>query len=100
MTAIKPDDLVGDILDRVAMRFGEIPRAVGIQIEKEIRADWGGETHYIAKHGESARVERLDRDARIRRDFRRGEHPEFLSRRYGIGIKRIRQIVAEGNGLP
>lgn len=100
MRAATADDLVTDILDRIATKVGIVPKAVQRQLEKEIRNDWGGETHYVAKHGESARGELEQRDASIRNDHRRGERVELLSRRYGLTTRRINQIIKKGNGLP
>jgi Mor family transcriptional regulator len=93
-------DIVADILQRIAEHHAKLPAKVVQTVEAEVRADWGGERHYIAKLGESGRAQLADRDRRICDDYRRGEHIELLSRRYGISTKRVRQIVGPGNALP
>lgn len=89
------NDLVADFIDRVlAMRGVRTPAAVR-KLEREMRRDYGGNTHYIAKFGETARLERLERDFRIRADANRGERIPLLARRWGISEKRVRQIIAK-----
>ena len=93
-TATPPDDLVTDILDRLAYKVGVMPRRLALEIDREVRKEWGGETHYIARNGAAARFELLQRDERIRADARRGEHIPLLARRHNISEKRVRQIIA------
>lgn len=97
-------DLVSDIFQRIAEKHGKLPAKVAQSVEEEVRADWGGERHYIAKVGESGRAQLAERDRRICADHRHGDHEDLISRRYGISKKRVRQIVASnplaGNALP
>lgn len=92
------NDLVSDILGRIAERHAKLPARVARQIEADIRRDWGGERHYIAKLGESGRAQLAERDALIRQQARRGERVKLLSRRWGISEKRVRQILATVDG--
>lgn len=90
------DDLISDILSRV--RACCSPKAVEkidlAKIEAEIRRDWGGERHYIAKEGEDARMVLARRDQRIREQARRGDHVPLLSRRWNLSERHIRRILA------
>jgi hypothetical protein len=89
----KPDDLVSDIVQRVSEKVGKLPtKTLGI-IETEIRRDWGGERHYIAKVGESGRVQQTVRDQSICHEHHRGDHDELIARRWGISLRRVQQIL-------
>lgn len=96
-------DLVADILERVS-QHAKLSAKAALAIEREVREDWGGERHYVAKLGESGRMQLAERDKRIRDEYRHGERIKFLAHRHGISVKRVQQIVgdtqADGNGLP
>jgi Mor family transcriptional regulator len=94
MSASAANDLVSDILERIAEKHAKLPAKVAKQIEEDIRRDWGGERHYIAKVGETGRAQLAERDALIRAQARRGDHVKLLARRWGISEKRVRQILA------
>lgn len=68
------------------------------RLELDIRRDWGGDSPYIAKHGESGRRIVSQRDARIRADHHRGERVRLLARRFQLSESRIKQIVRGGRG--
>jgi Mor family transcriptional regulator len=92
-------DIITDMLQRVADKLGKLPKHAAeafTEIEVQARNDWGGQRHYIAKVGETGRQQMAQRDAAILADHRRGEHEELLSRRWGISVRRIRQIVSGG----
>lgn len=93
-------DLVADILQRVADRETTLQPEDLREIEEDVRADWGGERHYVAKVGECGRMQLMRRDRDICDAATKGVPEDFLSLRYGITVKRIRQILAAGNGLP
>lgn len=82
-----------DILHRVRKMF-DLPPDVLVRVELGVRKDWGGERHYIARLGESARQVRNKRDQLIRDQYRRGEHVTLLARRWNMSIRRVQQIVA------
>lgn len=84
---------MADILQRVVMRIGEPAANVAMDLEDEIRRDWGGDRPYIAKAGESWRIQRTMREEAIRADHRNGAHPAALSRKWGVSIRRIQQIL-------
>lgn len=86
-------DLVADIIQRIAEHAAELPREVLRAIEQDVRADWGGERHYVAKVGESGRAVMYERDEKIRADAARGVTEDYLSIRYNLTVARIRQIV-------
>lgn len=96
MTAV--DDLIADILGRI--RACCSPKAAEkldlASIEAEVRRDWGGERHYVARSGETARKGLPQRDRQIREQYRRGERVRLLARRWGLSERRVRQIVKEG----
>ena len=92
-------DIIRDLLDRVADRIADkisLPeelRAILGMIEQDIRKDWHGERPYIAlTPGDQPRRESL-RNRAIIRDHKNGERVAFLSRRYGISARRVRQII-------
>lgn len=92
-------DIITDILQRVAEKLGKLPKATAdafTDIEAAARNDWGGQRHYIAKIGETGRQQMARRDAAILADHRHGEREELLSRRWGISVRRIRQIISGG----
>lgn len=86
------NDLVHDILHRVRTMF-DLPADMVSQVEQGVRQDWGGERHYVARLGESARQIRGKRDQLIRDQFRRGEHVPLLARRWNISERHVRRIV-------
>lgn len=101
-------DLVADLIQRIRDKYPKLPAAVAREVEVEARADWGGERHYVPKHGESGRLQLAERDRQIHADHQRGEHDELIARRHGISVKRVRQVLAgdpprairAGNVLP
>lgn len=98
------NDLIADILQRVRDRCKKLPAGTLEDMEQELRADWGGERHYIAKGGESGRAQLEARDRQIHAEHRHGDHDELIARRHGISVKRVRQILSAGalagNALP
>jgi Mor family transcriptional regulator len=103
----QPEDIVRDILDRLHEAFAAgkpIQDAeFWIQVETEIRRDWGGDRAYIAKTGESQIKHLGNRDRAIVRDHKRGESVAFLARRWQLSRVRIRQIINSArreNALP
>lgn len=89
------DDIIKDILRRVveASQRGEggFSDAMVEQIERQVRADWGGTEPYIA-HG---RDERLQvRNEKILALFTSGERDlRRLADRFGLSVKQVRRIV-------
>ena len=88
-------DFVTDILHRILPRHTRVARKTRDKIEREIRRDFGGDRFYIAKTGESAQAEITERNWRIYRQYRSGEHIALLARRWQMSERRIRQIVAD-----
>lgn len=93
----QPEDIVRDILDRLHVAFaqGKPIEDAGfwLQVETEIRRDWGGDRAYVAKTGESQIKYLGNRDKAIVRDHQRGESVAFLARRWQLSKVRIRQIL-------
>lgn len=88
-----PTDIVLDVLQRIVARIGDVPANIPIEVEQEIRRDWGGDRPYIAKAGEAGKIERTRREAAIRAEHHRGVHVNALSRKWGLSIRRVQQIV-------
>lgn len=88
-----PADIVLDVLHRIVARLGDVPANIPMEVEQEIRRDWGGDRPYIAKAGEVGKVERTRREAAIRDEHRRGAHVNALARKWGLSIRRVQQIV-------
>lgn len=63
-------DILQDIIQRVA-EIKQLPSDVVSKIECELRRDFGGERHYIARIGESAARMMAQRDIAIRAQHRR-----------------------------
>lgn len=93
-------DLVADVLQRVSDRCENLRPMDLRDIEQEVRAEWGGGRHYIAKLGDTDRLELAKRDRAICEAVSRGIGEDYLSLRYNLTLRRIRQIIAAGNGLP
>lgn len=86
------DDIVSDILRRVATLTPGFTAALAAQLDRDIRAHWGRDRCYIARRaGEGTST----RNAAIRRDHRNGERIGLLCRRYGLTRQRIHQILAQ-----
>lgn len=87
-------DLVADIFHRLAAAHGKLPVKILQSVEADVRADWGGERHYIAKGGETGKAKLAERDRQIRAEHHQGDHDELIARRHYISVKRVRQILA------
>ena len=81
-----------DILERVR-EVAHVDDATLQQIQQQVRRDWGGDRPYIARLGECAQRMQAHRDILIRRQHRNGESSQLLSRRWGLSMRRIRQIL-------
>lgn len=90
-------DIVSDILARVR-RFLDAGAPTWLDdVERQIRADWGGDRPYIARaRSDEARRQMSTRDARIGRDYRHGESVTLIARRYGLSRGRVYKILARG----
>lgn len=88
------DDIVRDILTRVlqaSQQQGGFGEALAAQIERQVRADWGGDLVYVPKDAESRRIARNDK---ILADWQAGQRDiGRLSARYGLTPRQIRNIV-------
>lgn len=87
------DDIVADVLQRIAQCLGGIEPEVLQQVEESVRRDWGGERPYIVKSGESGRRERCRREAAILADYQRGERPALLAKRWGCSVRHVHRII-------
>lgn len=87
------NDLLTDILQRVA-QIQALPPEATAALEADLRRDWGGDRAYIARIGECALRLQAQRDIRIRQQHRQGESVKFLSRRWELSERRIRQIIS------
>lgn len=98
-------DIVSDILQRVASNGSTLPAHLFAAIESDVRKEWGGERHYIAKGGESSKEKISERDRMIRAAHAEGVGEDVLGIQYSLTVRRIRQILAveslrRGDGLP
>lgn len=88
------DDIVKDILRRVidaASREGAFTDQIAVQIERQVRQDWGGENPYIA-HGRTDRI--IERNDKIIELWDSGERDvRTLACRFGLSTKQVRRIV-------
>lgn len=88
------DDIVKDILRRVvdaAAREGAFTDQAAVQIERQVRQDWGGERPYILHCKTDQIIERNDKIIELwdagQRDIR------TLACRFGLSTKQVRRIV-------
>ena len=96
--ASHPDDIIGDVLARIAERV-QIAALVLIEVEMEVRRDWAGDRPYIAATGEQMRAQISARNGRVYSEWRKGERIPLLARRYGVSERRIRQIIDSQQAL-
>lgn len=85
------DDIILDMLRRFAACVNTHEEKLAM-LERQMRIEWGGLRPYIPKergHGEVSR-----RHQRIRDEYRRGEHIEYLSRKYGLRFRTVQRIVS------
>jgi Mor family transcriptional regulator len=91
---VKHTDLISDILARVKSTF-EGKQALTEDdlesIEKEVRADWGGDRYFVSKSKNGS--DHSERNSRIMRDYLSGERLKLLERRYNLSQRRILQII-------
>lgn len=90
------DDIVLDILRRVveaAQSNGCFDDTLALQIERQVRADWGGSEPYIA-HGRKDRIS--ERNEKIQILWDSGNRDTgVLAARFGLSQKQIRRIVGK-----
>lgn len=92
-------DIVSDILQRVvAVVPARLAQQLGLQIteiEMQVRRDWGGERHYIARRKDDPAAQQYiaQRNEQIWREYQRGERIPLLRRRHGISDRRLREII-------
>lgn len=95
IVGIFDDDIVRDILARVVQAAqggqGGFTDAMAEQIERQVKADWGGSEPYIRHDVENRRIERNDKIVALwdsgQRDVR------VLATRFGLSCKQVRRIV-------
>lgn len=93
--AAPPDDFLGR-LQQIMIELGNSGEVAAL-VAAELQKEWGGDRPYIRMTGEASRRQMSLRNAAIVRDYRRGESPALLGRRYGISAGRVCQIVAQGS---
>ena len=85
------NDIIDDILRRVIAMAPAFTAALAAQIDKQARAQWGGDRPYIA-HRNGAGTS--SRNAAIKRDYwQGGERIPLLERRYGLAKSRLWEII-------
>ncbi|GGX01485.1 Mor transcription activator family protein [Undibacterium macrobrachii] len=88
-------DLIADIMQRITTECkkneDKITPEIVEEVEKSIRADWGGDRYFVAKHKSGG--DHSERNSRIMRDYLKGERLKLLERRYQLSGRRILQII-------
>ena len=90
------DDIVRDILRRVivaAQNAGGFDETLALQIERQVRADWGGAEPYIACGRNDQIAERNEKIVGLWQSGQRD--PRLLATRFGLSVKQIRRIVSD-----
>lgn len=91
------DDIVKDILRRVIdmsqRAGGSFDDALALQIERQVRQDWGGSEPYIA-HGRDERIEA--RNEKIIALWDEGPRDvRMIACRFGLSTKQVRRIIGK-----
>lgn len=88
-------DIIRDFIDRVAAELGPetFSEQIAIDLEKQMRRDWGGDRPYVPKSGETDLTAMTRRDIAIRSDHRKGESITFISRRFGISRAMVYKVI-------
>lgn len=92
------NDVLGEFAHRLAQRIQGISLEI-IEVENEVRRDFGGDRYYIPRKGEDYKAHLSARNQRIYADWRAGEREPLLARRYNMTERRIRQVIAEQRAL-
>lgn len=85
------NDIIDDILRRVIAMAPGFSVALAEQVDKEARAQWGGDRPYISKQcggGKSTRNDAIKRDY-----WQKGERIPLLERRYGLSSRQLWYII-------
>ena len=89
---ILDNDIVRDILRR-CVDAAVVDDRMALEIEREVRRDWGGDSPYIARKGsEEARQARNEKIYTLYWD-QNIKDVAMLSTRFGLSMKQIRRIV-------
>lgn len=88
-----PMDLIAEITATLRDR-GYDPGFVD-ELERHFRGEYGGERIYIPKRGENGMRQMLERDRRIVRMHKSGEHVPVIAKREGLSRPRVYQILQE-----
>lgn len=88
-------DIVKDILRRVVLAAqraeGGFSDAQALQIEQQVRQDWGGSEPYIA-HGKESRL--IERNDKIHALWDSGQRDvRMIASRFGLSTKQVRRII-------
>jgi Mor family transcriptional regulator len=84
------NDIINDILRRVIALAPGFSAALADQIDKDARAQWGGDRIYIAARSGLCTSQRNEK---IKRDYLAGERIGLLERRYSLRRARIWEII-------
>ena len=83
-------DIVRYILARIMAAAPSLSEDLALEIERQIRRDWGGDRVYIAR---SPNGDFSARNQAILRDWRAGERVSLIARRYGVSRRLVYKIV-------
>lgn len=83
-----------DKLSSLPEGFQTIASIVGMEKAIELSKEFGGTTVYIPTHRTTTRHERNES---IKKDYRNGYSYSQLSRKYGLSLVAIRQIISCGS---
>lgn len=86
-------DIVRDILARIMAASSSLSEEMALEIERQIRRDWGGDRVYIARSPEG---DLSERNRAILRDWRAGERVSLIARRYRVSRRLVYKIVRGG----
>lgn len=82
-------DVLSTLLQMVRAELPDaVPDAVWDRVEANLRGDFGGETHYIARRAKSTHLARLEAAAATDEAVAN----EQLSRSLGISVRRLQQL--------
>ena len=91
-------DIIVDMIQRVSALSlppdGVSRERALLELEKQMRATWGGDRSYIAhRRGDVDNKLHSERNSRILREYQQGRHIAWLAKKESLTERRVLQIV-------
>ena len=94
-TDMRDDDLIRDILARVMAVSEDFSQAQALQIEEQVRHDWGGERVFVAKVHHNPKGARHSEQVKmaITTEVEQGMPTRDIERKHGVGRATIYRLL-------